>query len=101
MTQTVLNLPRRVLVLSVRFYQATLSPNFGGHCRYFPSCSEYAIEALTTHGALRGVWLTVRRLLRCHPLGGAGYDPVPGNPFNRGSESRGETFGTRGSASRG
>ena len=73
-----LNLPRRLLVFSVRFYQATLSPYFGGHCRYFPSCSEYAIEALTTHGALRGVWLTGRRLLRCHPLGGAGYDPVPG-----------------------
>ncbi len=69
--------PNRVLVLAVRFYQATLSPWFGGHCRYFPSCSEYAIQALTTHGALLGVWLAARRLLRCHPLGGAGYDPVP------------------------
>ncbi len=70
--------PNRVLVLAVRFYQATLSSLFGGHCRYVPSCSEYAIQALSTHGAVRGLWLTVRRLLRCHPLGGAGYDPVPG-----------------------
>ncbi|MEE4301100.1 MAG: membrane protein insertion efficiency factor YidD [Pseudomonadales bacterium] len=47
------------------------------HCRFQPTCSDYAVEALTAHGALRGSWLTVRRLLRCHPFGGFGYDPVP------------------------
>ena len=65
------------LIFGVRFYQAALSPLFGGHCRYHPSCSEYAVEALATHGALRGSWLTLRRVLRCHPFAGAGYDPVP------------------------
>ena len=49
----------------------------GGHCRFHPTCSEYAIEALDTHGAWRGGWLTIRRLLRCRPGGGHGYDPVP------------------------
>lgn len=67
----------RPLIFGVRFYQAALSPLFGGHCRYHPSCSEYAVEALATHGALRGSWLTLRRVLRCHPFAGAGYDPVP------------------------
>ena len=65
------------LIFGVRFYQAVLSPLLGGHCRYHPSCSEYALEALEIHGALRGSWLTLRRVLRCHPLAGAGYDPVP------------------------
>ena len=65
----------RPLILVVRFYQATLGPLLGGHCRFVPTCSEYAIQVLQTHGALRGTWLTARRLLRCHPLGGAGYDP--------------------------
>lgn len=50
----------------------------GGHCRFHPTCSLYAIEAYRTHGVLRGSYLTARRLLRCHPLGGSGFDPVPG-----------------------
>jgi putative membrane protein insertion efficiency factor len=58
-------------------YQAMLGPLLGGHCRFVPTCSEYSIEALTRHGALAGSWLTLRRILRCHPLGGAGIDPVP------------------------
>ena len=61
----------------VRVYQWTLSPLIGPVCRYMPSCSEYAIEALHTHGPVRGAWLTTRRLCRCHPWGGHGYDPVP------------------------
>ena len=65
------------LVFTVRLYQAALGPLLGGHCRFQPTCSEYAIEALRTHGAARGSWLALRRLLRCHPLGGAGHDPVP------------------------
>jgi putative membrane protein insertion efficiency factor len=65
------------LIALVRAYQVTLGPLMGGHCRFTPSCSHYAVEALREHGALRGSWLTLRRLARCHPLGGGGYDPVP------------------------
>ncbi len=72
------SLPARPLILAVRFYQATLGVYLGGHCRFAPSCSQYAIDALQTKGAMRGSWLAMRRILRCHPLGGAGYDPVPG-----------------------
>jgi putative membrane protein insertion efficiency factor len=67
----------RPLILAVRFYQATLGLHLGGHCRFIPTCSEYAIDALRVHGPLRGSWLGLRRLLRCHPLGGGGIDPVP------------------------
>ena len=66
----------RPLIFAVRMYQVVLGPHLGGHCRYVPSCSEYAIAALRRRGALRGSWLALRRLLRCHPLGGAGIDPV-------------------------
>lgn len=65
------------LIFMVRLYQAGLSPLLGGHCRYRPTCSQYAIDALQTHGVIRGLWLALRRILRCHPLGGMGYDPVP------------------------
>ncbi len=67
----------RLLVLMVRIYQWTLSPWLGGSCRFQPSCSEYAIGALREHGALGGSGLAARRIARCHPLGGSGYDPVP------------------------
>ena len=65
------------LSLPVRLYRATFSPMVGMNCRYQPTCSAYALEALETHGALKGGWLTLRRILRCHPLGGHGHDPVP------------------------
>ncbi len=65
------------LILGVRAYQMTLRHAMGGQCRFQPTCSEYAIGALETHGAFRGTWLATRRLLRCHPFGGFGYDPVP------------------------
>lgn len=61
----------------IRFYQLFVSPALPPSCRYLPSCSAYAAEAIATHGAVRGSWLAVRRLLRCHPWGGSGYDPVP------------------------
>jgi len=65
------------LILLVRLYQIMLSPVMGGHCRFQPTCSVYSLQALRTHGALRGSWLTLRRITRCHPWGGCGYDPVP------------------------
>lgn len=64
----------------IRAYQLLLSPFLGGACRYYPSCSHYAMEALARHGAGRGGWLALRRLARCHPFGGHGFDPVPDAP---------------------
>lgn len=68
---------KRFLLLLIKCYQLCFSPFFGGQCRFFPSCSAYAAEAIDTHGALRGSWLAVRRLLRCHPWHPGGVDPVP------------------------
>ena len=65
------------LIMFVRGYQLFLSPFLPPSCRYTPSCSAYAIEALQRHGALRGSWLAVRRIARCHPFRPGGYDPVP------------------------
>jgi uncharacterized protein len=67
----------RLLVLPIRFYQLVVSPLLGPRCRFYPSCSAYAVEALTTHGALRGSYLAAWRLLRCHPWNPGGLDPVP------------------------
>ena len=68
---------RALLILFVRAYQVALSPLFRGCCRFEPSCSNYAIEALRVHGAFKGTVLAVWRVLRCHPFGAHGYDPVP------------------------
>ncbi|HVL19734.1 MAG TPA: membrane protein insertion efficiency factor YidD [Amaricoccus sp.] len=65
------------LALPVRAYRLVLSPWVGHACRFEPTCSAYALEALARHGAVRGGWLAARRLCRCHPWGGAGFDPVP------------------------
>ena len=72
-----MSLPARLLRAMVFLYRWTLSPLLGPRCRFLPSCSEYALDALARHGALAGGWLTLRRLARCHPWGGSGYDPVP------------------------
>jgi uncharacterized protein len=77
----------RLLVLLVRGYQIAISPLLGPRCRFYPSCSAYAIEALRVHGALRGSWLAGRRLLRCHPWNPGGLDPVP--PSTRTTGPRG------------
>jgi hypothetical protein len=69
--------PAQLLVLIVRGYQLFISPLLGPRCRFHPTCSHYAIEALRTHGALKGSWLALRRVGRCHPLNPGGYDPVP------------------------
>ena len=70
-------LPRRLLVAFLRAYQMLISPLLGPACRYEPSCSHYAAEAIERHGAARGAFLAARRVIRCHPLGDSGYDPVP------------------------
>lgn len=66
-----------VLCVPVWFYRACISPLLPPSCRYTPTCSQYALQALRKHGPVRGLWLAVRRILRCHPWGGSGYDPVP------------------------
>lgn len=66
-----------LLILPIRFYQVAISPMLPAACRYTPTCSQYAIEAIRIHGPFRGLWLAIRRILRCHPWGGSGYDPVP------------------------
>lgn len=66
-----------LLLVPIRAYRYAISPLLGRHCRFFPSCSEYADEAIRKHGALRGVALAVRRLCRCHPWNPGGFDPVP------------------------
>jgi putative membrane protein insertion efficiency factor len=66
-----------VLIWLVKAYQFGLSPMLGTHCRFTPTCSRYAIEALQAHGALRGSWLALRRVLRCHPWHPGGHDPIP------------------------
>lgn len=69
---------KRVLLALIRFYQKYISPAFPPRCRYTPTCSQYAFEAIERYGALKGGWLAVRRLLRCHPFHkGDYYDPVP------------------------
>jgi len=70
----------KILIALVRAYQLTLSPFLGGSCRFLPTCSVYAIEALETHGAWRGSALALRRLSSCHPFGRSGHDPVPSAP---------------------
>ncbi|MFT6550120.1 MAG: putative membrane protein insertion efficiency factor [Zhongshania marina] len=68
---------QRLLIACIRFYRLFISPLMAPHCRFYPSCSSYAIEALQKHGALRGGWLSVKRICKCHPLNDGGYDPVP------------------------
>ena len=71
----------KIMVWLIRFYQLAISPLLPSACRYTPTCSQYAIDAIKIHGPLRGGWLALRRILRCHPWGGSGYDPVPPKKF--------------------
>ncbi len=69
--------PRRIVLLPIRGYQKFISPALPPSCRFSPSCSQYTLEAVSKYGALKGIWLGVRRLIRCHPFNPGGYDPVP------------------------
>ncbi|MGB7964079.1 MAG: membrane protein insertion efficiency factor YidD [Propionicimonas sp.] len=68
------------LIALLKTYRAIISPFYGNVCKYYPSCSAYALEAVTVHGAAKGTWLAARRLGSCHPWAAGGYDPVPGTP---------------------
>ena len=68
---------KKTMIFLIRFYQKIISPILPNVCRYKPSCSEYFIEALQIHGVFRGTFLGIKRILKCHPWGGSGYDPVP------------------------
>ena len=67
----------RFFIWLISIYQRLISPLLGPCCRFHPTCSEYAKEALESHGLVMGIWLTIKRLSKCHPLGGSGFDPVP------------------------
>ena len=71
------NLPRDILIVLLKTYRKVISPLYGQVCRFFPSCSAYALEAITVHGAVKGSWLAVARLMRCHPWNAGGVDHVP------------------------
>lgn len=68
---------KKLFILPIKFYQAAISPYLGSKCRYEPSCSHYAVEAIEEWGVFKGVWMGAKRIGRCHPWGGHGYDPVP------------------------
>ncbi|WP_144169976.1 membrane protein insertion efficiency factor YidD [Pseudomonas sp. Kh13] len=74
---------RKLALVPIQFYRYAISPLMANHCRFFPSCSCYAYEAIETHGFWRGGWLAVRRLGRCHPWNDGGFDPVPPAPSSR------------------
>ena len=71
------------LIFIIKIYQFIISPLIGQNCRYLPTCSEYAIESLKLHGLLRGSFFAIRRILKCHPFGGHGFDPIPKRKQNK------------------
>ena len=66
-----------IFIVPIKLYQILLSPLLGRSCRYFPTCSQYTIEAIDKYGPIKGIWLGTKRISRCHPWGGSGHDPVP------------------------
>ena len=72
-----MTLAQKILILPIRFYKRCISPLYPPCCRFYPSCSTYAIEAIEMHGPIKGLWLAIKRILRCHPGNPGGFDPVP------------------------
>ena len=77
MRRWIMSLPKRILLFLLRFYRVAISPMHRPCCRYIPTCSQYAVEAVQKYGALKGGYLALRRVLRCNPFSKGGYDPVP------------------------
>jgi len=77
-----MKLLKKIAILPIRFYQLAISPCLGNNCRHTPTCSQYMIEAINIHGIIKGTWLGLKRLSRCHPWGTHGYDAVPGKKRN-------------------
>lgn len=73
----VIRIIRKIFLLIIRFYQRAISPMLGSNCRFYPTCSNYTYEAIVKHGALKGIFLGTKRILKCHPFHPGGYDPVP------------------------
>ena len=71
------------LLIIIKVYQLLISPILRGYCRFLPTCSEYAIESLKSHGLIKGIILTIKRIARCHPWGGHGYDPIPSKDLKK------------------
>ncbi|WP_342225800.1 membrane protein insertion efficiency factor YidD [Rickettsia endosymbiont of Urophora cardui] len=67
----------KIILLLIRFYQYFISPLLGNNCRFYPTCSDYAKDAITSHGNIKGLWLAIKRIIKCQPLCDGGYDPVP------------------------
>ena len=80
---------KKILILLIRFYQKFISPMFPAKCRYYPTCSQYTLEAVKEHGAIKGTYLGIKRILKCHPFHEGGYDPVP-KKENKNSEGNKE-----------
>ena len=80
---------KKILILLIRFYQKFISPMFPAKCRFYPTCSQYTLEAIKEHGAIKGTYLGIRRILKCHPFHEGGYDPVP-KKENKNSEEKKE-----------
>ncbi len=74
---------KKILILPIKFYQLAISPLLGPSCRYEPTCSHYMIQAIEEWGVIRGTWMGLKRIGRCHPWGGHGEDPVPKRPLNK------------------
>ena len=82
---------KKILILLIRFYQKFISPMFPAKCRYYPTCSQYTLEAVKEHGAIKGTYLGIKRILKCHPFHEGGYDPVP-KKENKNSEGNKEEW---------
>jgi putative membrane protein insertion efficiency factor len=80
---TLTSLARRLFIMLVRVYQLIISPFLGNNCRYYPTCSQYTIEAIELHGIFKGTWLGMKRISRCHPFHEGGVDPVPGSDLDK------------------